>query len=445
MVLRRSADGGRTWGFVQILFDDGDHSLNNPCVMQIRTGTNAGRVLLMFQRFPSGCHTNCTQPGYTGTKICRTYSMYSDDEGATWSNRTEITRMVKRPTLVTSTAAGPGIGIQKRHAPHAGRLIFPFNQRDSRGRWDVYAVFSDDGGKTFAYGAVASSTQTPGTGNEVQMVELPDGSLRLNSRSNGGTKHRKVATSIDGGATWSALRDDVGLIEPQVMGSVLRFTEKADGFARNRVLYAGPNSRSARVNGAVHLSFDGGVTWPHSKVISSDFYAYSCLTDLDGRELGCLFETGGYASIDFARFSVEWLTDGLDCLANGRHLQSYGRGCAGSGKFVPVLVPSGCPTPRAELSLCVDRGLGGSSALLMLGQRRGSVPVSGCTLLVEPLLGMIGPFALVGVGPGNGAASYRVTVPALPLRYSFTLQALTLDAGVARGFAASSGIEVWVF
>ena len=81
----------------------------------------------------------------------------------------------------------------------------------------------------------------------------------------------------------------------------------------------------------------------------------------------------------------------------------------------------------------------------MLGQRRGSVPVSGCTLLVEPLLGMIGPFALVGVGPGNGAASYRVTVPALPLRYSFTLQALTLDAGVARGFAASSGIEVWVF
>ena len=316
IVMRRSTDGGTTWGPMQVLHDDGLNSLNNPQVLQVGEGPHAGRILLMYQRYPYGCHESCVVPGYTDPKICRGFIMHSDDDGVSWSAPLEITQQVKRPTYVTSIAGGPGVGIQKRRDPHAGRLIMPFNQ-GPWGDWKVYAVYSDDGGDSWVYGEVADDSSTQGMGNEVQMVELIDGSLLLNSRSHAGTSHRKIAHSFDGGETWTPLQDELQLIEPRVMASILRYTDPLDGYHQSRILYAGPHSTSSRVDGTVHLSYDEGVTWPVSKLLYDGAYAYSVLTVLPQDRIGCFFERDGYAHITLARFSLEWLTDGTDCPGMG--------------------------------------------------------------------------------------------------------------------------------
>ncbi len=62
----------------------------------------------------------------------------------------------------------------------------------------------------------------------------------------------------------------------------------------------------------MRLSYDDGKTWPVSKVIYEAGYAYSCLTRLADGSLGLLFEKDGYKSITFARFTLDWLTDGKD-------------------------------------------------------------------------------------------------------------------------------------
>ena len=231
-----------------MLRDDGANSLNNPCGVQIRSGPNAGRIVLMYQRYPAGCHVSCVVPRLTGSNICRSFVMHSDNDGLTWSQPLDITPQVKRPTLVKAMNSGPGIAIQKRRPPHQGRIMFPFNQLDTSGHWENYAVFSDDGGFSWSYGAVADDSQTPGAGNEVQFVERIDGSVVLNSRSHGGTNHRKTAVSNDGGATWGLMTEDAKLNEPRVMASVLRFTDPLDGY-QSRIVFAGPNSRRSRVNG----------------------------------------------------------------------------------------------------------------------------------------------------------------------------------------------------
>ncbi len=304
IVLKRSTDGGRTWGPLQIVAEDGRNALLNPCAVVVR---ETGRVILMIQRYPEGVHTNKTVPGYEGDRICRTFLITSDDDGRTWMKPREITRMVKRPTEVTATPVGPGIGIQLRRGKHAGRILMPFvNQIWPRRK--VCAVFSDDLGRTWTWGEWAPE-DSKGAGAEVALVELADGSVMMNTRSTGGNKRRKVATSTDGGVTWSPLLDDPALIEPQCQGTILRYSDPLDG-RESRILFANPVSQEGRENGTVRLSLDEGKTWPVSRVLYPGAYAYSCLTVLPEGTIGCLFERDGYKRITFARFTLEWLTGG---------------------------------------------------------------------------------------------------------------------------------------
>lgn len=444
MVLRRSLDAGQTWNALQVLHDDGSNSLNNPCCVQVESGPNSGRVLLMYQRYPTGCHTSCVAPGLTGSNICRSFLIHSDDDGLTWSPPVEITAQVKRPTLARAIASGPGIGIQKRRAPHAGRLLFPFNQLDTSGHWWNYAVFSDDGGTTWSYGALVDDAQTPGQGNEVQFVERTDGSVLLNSRSQGGTRHRKTAVSIDGGATFLPMGEDAKLNEPQVMASVLRFSDPLDGF-RNRIAYAGPNSQSSRSNGTVHLSYDDGATWAESKMIHVGFYAYSCLARADEQRLGLLYEASGYARIAFTAMTVEWLSDRRDCLGNSAHGSLYGSGCAGSGGFAPTLSTYGCPTPGGVVTLQVSQGLGATLATIGIGTGMGTAPFGPCTLQVLPLLGTLPLFVMHGNGAGNGSFDVPLPLPATLPPATFTAQAILLDPGAATGFTVSNATELVIF
>ena len=309
LILKRSTDGGRTWGKLAIIADDGQRSLNNPCAV---VEHDTGQVLLAYQSYPADASefSSKLQPGLDGPHVVRSYLITSDDDGLTWSPPRDVTRQMKRPTDVTTLASGPGIGIQLRNGPHAGRLLIPFNQGVPP-QWNVCAALSDDRGKTWTLGENAPRLLLDGakgvktsTVNEAQLAELSDGSVRFSVRRRAGKYLRKTAVSHDGGATWSPIEDVPELRDPDCQGSIYHYPEMASG--KNCLLYSGPQS-DRRENCTVFASFDDGATWPVHRVLWKGSFAYSCLTSLPDGTLGCLLEADNYSHIVFARFNFAWL------------------------------------------------------------------------------------------------------------------------------------------
>ena len=301
IVLKRSTDGGKSWSKLQVVAEQGDDCLNNPMIVEDERN---GRLLLMYQKYPLGYHERHVGTGYDSDTICRSYIQHSDDSGASWSSAREITQMVKRPTWVTSIAGGPGNGIQLKSGENKGRLLMPFNQGPA-GFWKVYAVYSDDGGESWEYGEVAFE-KSLGMGNEVQMVELSDGRIMINSRSANGSKLRKTALSSDGGENWTGLIDEPQLIEPQCMGSILSVSDDSNSIPV--LLFSIPNTKNGRRYGTIKFSLDDGTSWSSGKCIYNGSYAYSSLADLGSGSFGVLFEKDDYETISFLRTDIKWLT-----------------------------------------------------------------------------------------------------------------------------------------
>jgi len=304
IILRRSQDGGRTWGAVQVVASEDGDSLNDPSAVIDRRN---GRIVLHYSRFAEGYHSDGAEPGYDDPRSSRNYVVHSDDDGLTWSAPLDVTRSIKRPE-VRGGIATCGIGIQLRREPYAGRLVHAAYQFPVAPTREAYACFSDDGGATWTRGEVAPFEGDDRTA-EPQVVELADGAVMMNARTR--TSRRRVGTSRDGGATFSSLEPDPLLIEPGCQASILRYSDPLDG-APSRILFSNSASETERVNGTVRLSYDEGATWPVARTLYAGAFAYSCLTVLPDGTIGCLFEKDDYAEIAFARFSLGWLTEGTD-------------------------------------------------------------------------------------------------------------------------------------
>lgn len=295
VVLRRSTDGGRTWGPLQVIVDDGADTVGNPCPVIDRT---TGRVWLPLTR-NAGTNSVAKNKSASGPGSREILMCFSDDDGRTWSKPDNISAAVK-PDDWTWYATGPGVGIQLKD----GRLVIPCDHRVKGADGSrSHVIYSDDHGKTWKVGG-ASVDKT----NECQVIERDDGSLLLNMRSQHGKSRRAVASSTDRGATWSEIAFDDALVEPTCQASLIR-VEGEKG--KSLLVFANPAS-TKRERMTVRLSADQGKTWSASRVLYAKSAAYSSLVALPGGQAGCLYERDGYNEIVFARFGLNWLAEGRD-------------------------------------------------------------------------------------------------------------------------------------
>jgi sialidase-1 len=229
-------------------------------------------------------------------------------------------------------ATGPDHGIQLTN----GRLVVPVWMSTGTGgnahRPSVTAtVYSDDQGKTWKAGEIAvPCTDEWINPNETAAVQLADGSVMLNVRSESKAHRRLVTISKDGATGWSTPRFDDALLEPICMGSIVRLSKQPES-DKNRLLFSNPDNLTKaggkeepgknrdRKNLTVKLSYDEGKTWPVSKSIEPSWSAYSDIGVSHSGTILCFYgrgEKAGFAGdrLTLARFNLEWLTDGKDQL-----------------------------------------------------------------------------------------------------------------------------------
>jgi sialidase-1 len=305
MLVKRSADGGRTWSRPQTVWDDGPNTCYNACAV---VDEETGAIWLLMTWKHGGDHERSIIAG-TSKDVRRVFLTQSTDAGLTWTRPKQIAQTTTKPHW-RCVATGPGVGIQLRHGTHKGRLVIPCHHRLKRDtvRSHSHIIYSDDHGKTWKPGGA-----TLAGSNECQLIERTDGTLLLNMRRADSIARpcRLIATSRDSGVTWSESSVDKKLIDPGCQASILRYTARPK-HTRNRILFSNPASARGLVRLTVRLSYDESETWPVAKILYASSAAYSCLAVLPDMTIGCLYERDDYEKITFARFTLEWLTDGAD-------------------------------------------------------------------------------------------------------------------------------------
>ncbi|GGZ72315.1 exo-alpha-sialidase [Streptomyces echinoruber] len=323
VVLRRSTDGGCTWGPLRVVAAGNGDTRGNPTpVVEPRTG-----AVVLVTCFNAGSVTEAQimRGEVAPERGRRVFVQRSLDDGRHFTRPREITREVK-PAGWRWYATGPGHAVALTRGPHApngatpGRLVVPADHSAAppAGSTDTgqeakyygaHALYSDDGGRTWRLGYVDATYDGTANANESTAAQLPDGRLYLNARDQNGTLpgNRLDAYSGDGGTslekpfTVQPTLDDA----PVVHGSVLQLPGPSAP-----LLFSAPSVPTARQAPAVWRSTDGGASFTRAVTLSQRPAAYSDLTQPDRDTVGVLYETGtasAYETIEFRRVPVAGL------------------------------------------------------------------------------------------------------------------------------------------
>lgn len=322
ILLSRSVDGGETWGPPQRINPVGQAIPKNPVALEQGIAgadqhTFNNPVPIVDRRTGAVHFLYCAE-------YARCFYTRSDDDGLTWSDPVDLTATFEafRPEYPWRVlATGPGHGIQLAN----GRLLVPVWLSTGTGGHAhrpscVSVIYSDDHGQSWRRGeiVVGHSEETPNP-SETVAVQLADGRVLLNIRTESRRNRRLISTSADGATGWSRPVFDEGLFEPICFASLIRLD-------RNRLVFANPDSHGTpgaafdwgawrRENLTVKLSDDDGQTWPVARVIDAGVAGYSDLAAGRDGTIYCLYEGAPAganmfqrgADLTLARFDLAWL------------------------------------------------------------------------------------------------------------------------------------------
>ena len=301
VVVRRSEDGGRTWGGVITVSEKGYHGGGTT------VDENSGDLLVFVED---------RQPPAPLT-VYR-----SRDDGRTWQTQVTVIEKDLNGNIPSMHMNEHGVTLQ--HGKHKGRLLRPTRYYGPNGggaEWPLQytnAIYSDDGGKSWK---TSRPFPEKGTG-EATLVELSDGRIYYNSRVHWSerprNKRRREAWSDDGGVTWKKWRiidvlpdGDQGRTYG-CMGGLTRLPLRD----RDILLFSNLDTEAAhRERVTVWASFDGGRTWPLKRLVDAGRSGYSSLAAGRGKTpsegwIYLFYEHDPIKGAHMARFNLGWLLGG---------------------------------------------------------------------------------------------------------------------------------------
>lgn len=321
--MRRSTDAGNTWDKQVSVLDMGEwgglpHRFNGVSDANVMVDKKNGTIIVsglwMYgvinaegvwveglnensKEWNHQWRTRGSQAGFDVKQTSQFLITTSGDDGKSWSEPVNLTRMCKQESWWL-WAPAPGSGITMED----GTLVMPTQGRDSVGYPFSNITWSKDGGKSWTTSKPAYYNTT-----ECNVVELSHGSLMLNMRLNGNNGRgegngRAIAVSKDLGKTWTEHHTSRNaLIEPTCMASLHKHKYRGGTV----LLFVNPNSRDRRNNMTLKASFDDGNTW-HERVVLDEFdsFGYSSITSVDQETIGILFE-GSQAQMTFMKVGLD--------------------------------------------------------------------------------------------------------------------------------------------
>jgi sialidase-1 len=316
--LKRSTDGGKTWEPVRIILDRGSwgglppryNGISDACIL-VNSNNNdifVGALWMhgqwvkgKWEGIPSDPDAELGRktgslPGLTEKETCQLLITKSVDDGKTWSEAVNMTKIKKPEWPLYALSPTNGITLED------GTLVFP-----SKVPGNVAITYSKDGGQTWTVSNLGPETN----GVENAIVQLSDGSIMLNARSMGKTKSRTVYTTPDLGKTWiEHPTNSKVLIEPGCHGSLYKHTYSVNGEKKSILLFSNPNSTEGRERMTLKVSFDEGMTWPEKYwiLLDEERSAYSSITSVDEQTIGILYE-GSQAHMTFQKIALTELTE----------------------------------------------------------------------------------------------------------------------------------------
>lgn len=324
IVMRRSTDGGATWDSQRTILAGFQDTANNGANKYGYSDPSfiydaEVNKLFLFSVYSKNVGFVASTFGNddANRNIISAQVSESGDGGLSWSAPRLITNVVKPGANAASPQTGDvrgmfassGEGIQLKYGAYAGRLIQQFagdvRQSDGSNAIQAYSVYSDDHGATWTKGANTGTKM-----DENKTVELSDGRVMLNSRSNNAADNaRKVAISTDGGHSYGPVTLDPQLVDPANNAAITRlFPNAAAGTSdAKKLVFTNANDANNRQNVSARVSCDDGLTWGVPRTIRSGFSAYSTVSRLEDGQLGVLYESSYTNGIMFAKFSDDWL------------------------------------------------------------------------------------------------------------------------------------------
>lgn len=314
IVMKRSADKGKTWSPVTILVNYASLQAGNPApVVDMLDPEHPKGVVYLFYNTGNNHEGEVRK----GKGLREVWYIKSIDQGKSWSEAVNITLQAHRPFQPTANPAyqfkedwrtyanTPGHAFQFQHGVYKGRIFVAANHTagDPQLQYrdcNAHGFYSDDHGKTFK---LSTNVDIPGS-NETMAAELSGGRMMMSIRNQrGDIKQRILAYSSNGGATWDTAYFDPSLPDPVCQGSIITL-----GYKKGKAIIASCNAadEKRRDNLTLRISYDEGKTWKKSIVVDKssdekkrDWAAYSDLVVMDKKTVGVYYERNGYAEIVF--------------------------------------------------------------------------------------------------------------------------------------------------
>ncbi|QDU31040.1 Sialidase precursor [Anatilimnocola aggregata] len=334
LVARRSTDNGLTWTPMKKLVELEGKFERNPAAVAQKLGRE-GEITLNNPIAIADPRPYIVHFLYC-VEYNRLFYVRSEDDGFTFSKPLELTAAVNKLTpsyAWQALAVGPGHGIRLEN----GRLLAPVWLSTGKGGHAhrpsiISTIYSDDEGKTWQMGdVIAGETKPLVNPNESILLQLADGRVMINSRSESPEHRRAVSISPDGSTGWSEPKFHDQLLEPICMANLVRWTTTKES-DKNRIVFSNPHNLERanakpgqgrdRKNVSLKLSYDEGATWPVNKTLEAGPSGYSDMAIARDGTLICFYErttpdeapNSKSPKLTIARVSLQWLTDGKDQL-----------------------------------------------------------------------------------------------------------------------------------